>query len=75
MYIKDLDSLYNDYSISIRKPDNNCPLIQSIIKDLKKSKMAKELIERYEFEPLRLKLLLIKEKLQLYQECIIQRKK
>ena len=37
--------------------------------------MAKELIERYEFEPLRLKLLLIKEKLQLYQECIIQRKK
>ena len=29
MYIKDLDSLYNDYSISIRKPDNNCPLIQS----------------------------------------------
>ena len=75
MYNRDLDLLFDDYSISFRKPKKNCLLHKSIKKDLKQSKIPNETINRYEFEPIRLKLLLIKEKLQTYQKCVSQRKK
>ena len=75
MYNRDLDLLFDDYSISFRKPRKNCLLHKSIKKDLKQSKIPSETIIRYKFEPIRLKLLLIKEKLKTYQECVSHRKK
>ena len=74
MYNEDIDLLFNDYSISLRQPKKDCPLHNSIETDLKKSNISKEVIDRYEFEPIRLKLLLIKEKLKEYEQSINQRK-
>ena len=75
MYDKDLNNLFNDFSISVKHPQENCLLQKSISKDLQKSKLPKEIIARYRFEPVRLKLLLIKEKLKCYADKISQFKK
>ena len=70
MYNNDLNNLFNDFSISVKHPQENCRLHKSISKDLQKSKLPKEIIARYQFEPVRLKLLLIKEKLKCYADSI-----
>ncbi|MFL3005679.1 MAG: phosphoenolpyruvate carboxylase [Candidatus Neomarinimicrobiota bacterium] len=75
MYNNDLNNLFNDFSISIKHPEENCRLVKSISKDLKKSKLPKEIRARYQFEPVRMKLLLIKEKLTCYRDSIRQLKK
>ncbi len=75
MYDNDLNNLFNDFSISVKNPQNNCLLHRSISKDLQKSNISKEIIDRYQFEPVRLKLLLIKEKLKCYADSIGQFKK
>ena len=48
---------------------------KSISKDLKKSKLPKKILSRYQFEPVRIKILLIKEKLAFYRDSISQFKK
>ena len=45
MYNKDLNKLFNDYSISVKHPHKNCRLHKSISKDLKKSKLSKNIIQ------------------------------
>ena len=55
MYNNDLNNLFNDYSISVKYPHKNCRLHKSISKDLKKSKLPKEILSRYQFEPVRIK--------------------
>ena len=75
MYNNDLNNLFNDFSISVKHPQDNCQLHKSIAKDLKKSRLPKEIIARYQFEPVRIKLLLIKEKLKYYADSISQFKK
>ena len=75
MYNNDLNNLFNDFSISVKHPQVNCRLHKSISKDLQKSKLPKEIISRYQFEPVRIKLLLLKEKLTGYADSISQFKK
>ena len=75
MYNDDLNNLFNDFSISVKHPQKNCRLHKSISKDLKKSKLPKKIIARYQFEPVRIKILLIKEKLAFYRDRISQFKK
>ncbi len=75
MYNKDLNKLFNDYSISVKHPHKNCRLHKSISNDLKKSKLPKKILSRYQFEPVRIKILLIKEKLAFYKDIISQFRK
>ena len=55
MYNNDLNNLFNDFSISVKHPHKNCRLHKSISKDLKKSKLPKKILSRYQFEPVRIK--------------------
>ena len=62
-YLKDLDSLFDDMSVTIKKPIEDSELSKSIIEDLKVIDLSKEILNQYRFEPIRLKIYCIRKKL------------
>ena len=66
MYIADLDSLFQEMSISHKHTNTNGFLYKSISDDSKTINLKQNFIDRYETEPIRLKILYIKEKLTIY---------
>jgi len=70
MYIHDLDSLFQDMSISYKDSDLEGLLFKSISDDSKIINLKKSFIDRYQTEPIRLKILYIKEKLIGYERHI-----
>ena len=70
MYIADLDSLFQEMSISHKHTNTNGFLYKSISDDSKTINLKQNLIDRYETEPIRLKILYIKEKLTRYKQQI-----
>ena len=63
MYQQDLETLFKDFSISREPKHKKTPLDDSIDQDLKAISIDKDLIRKYQYEPIRLKILIIKEKL------------
>ena len=70
MYIADLDSLFQEMSISNKDNDTNGSLYKSIFDDSKAINLKQTFIDRYETEPIRLKVLYIKEKLTRYKQDV-----
>ena len=62
-YLDDLDQLFEDMSIHKNFSVDNYVLSRSIDSDLRQIKVDEELVSRYKDEPVRLKILCIKEKL------------
>ena len=61
-YLVDLDNLFDDLSIHIDESIDSSNLTQSIEEDLNIINIDKNIIQRYQYEPLRLKVLCIKQK-------------
>ena len=70
MYINDLDSLFQEMSISNKDNDPKEFLSKSIFNDSKTINLEQSFIDRYQTEPIRLKILYIKEKLAGYERHI-----
>ena len=73
-YLVDLDNLFDDLSIHVDESVDSVTLTQSIEKDLKIINIDKNIIQRYQYEPLRLKVLCIKQKLINYNDSIFSKK-
>ena len=73
-YLVDLDNLFDDLSIHIDESIDSANLTQSIEEDLNIINIDKNIIQRYQYEPLRLKVLCIKQKLIDYNDSIFSKK-
>ena len=70
MYINDLNMLFEDLSISQNSNYKKSHLLQSINHDLQEIALDQNLIDRYESEPVRLKILFIKYRLLEFKQDI-----
>ncbi len=73
MYQQDLETLFKDFSISKEPKHKKTPLEDSIDQDLKAISIDEDLILKYQYEPIRLKILLIKEKLSLFYKNLVNK--
>ena len=73
-YIESMESLYDEYSITITNKNKIQALQESINKDLKNISIRPNIIDRHEKELFRLKILCIIQKLINYQNSITNRK-
>ena len=69
-YLFDLDYLFDDLSIHVDESVESVALDQSISEDLNIINIDKNLIKRFKYEPLRLKVLCVKQKLINYKDSI-----
>ena len=70
-YLNDLNILFDDLSIHVDDSIDDSILSKSIADDLRIIKLDENLITRYRYEPLRLKILCICRKLKNFEELII----
>ena len=75
MYQRDLETLFKDFSISREPKHKKTPLDDSIDQDLKAISIDKDLIRKYQYEPIRLKILIVKEKLSLFYKNLDNKSK
>ena len=73
-YLVDLDYLFDDLSIQVDESAESVALTHSIEEDINIINIDKNLIKRYQYEPLRLKILCIKQKLIDYKYSIFSNK-
>ena len=69
-YIDALEMLYDDLSITVKDPTKILALQNSIKADVKNLSIDEKIQEHLQFEPFRLKILCIKEKLERYREIL-----
>lgn len=74
-YLKSLEQLYDDLSITMRGQSTIKELIQSIEKDIKALNISEKLLNQLRYEPIRIKIVCIKEKLHEVRKCLVINKR